>query len=279
MTETEWLQSTDPVVLLDHLKGRLSDRKLRLLACACAWKQWPVITDERTRQAVYRAEHFADGEANPELLQRAFHEAHRAARDCRYYEDSRRLLWSHLWRSSPVTSRSVFREAQRGLAAACAEATTLPFAAVAARLAVETLVPDAATVASAAAQEVDLDDDVESLVPEAATAAWLPGRPPSDSTHEYCQANRQAVCALVRDVAGNPFRPAILQPSWLTWHNGWARQMARLMYGQRKFAELPIVADALEDAGCDNAEVLEHCRSGAEHVRGCWVVDLLLGRA
>jgi hypothetical protein len=56
-------------------------------------------------------------------------------------------------------------------------------------------------------------------------------------------------------------------------------QHAQLIYEERRFADLPSLADAIEEAGCDNADVLAHCRAGSEHVRGCWVVDLLLGKA
>ncbi|HEY7425078.1 MAG TPA: hypothetical protein VH682_12680 [Gemmataceae bacterium] len=55
--------------------------------------------------------------------------------------------------------------------------------------------------------------------------------------------------------------------------------MSRLMYDSRDFTGLPILADALEEAGCTNQDILDHCRSGGEHVRGCWVVDALLGKS
>jgi hypothetical protein len=55
--------------------------------------------------------------------------------------------------------------------------------------------------------------------------------------------------------------------------------MAQAVYDARRFADLPILADALEDAGCGEPSILAHCRSGGEHIRGCWVVDLLLGKA
>ena len=84
---------------------------------------------------------------------------------------------------------------------------------------------------------------------------------------------------LVRDVFRNPFRPVPLDPSWLTWHDGLLVSMARQMYDGRDFSDLPILADALEEAGCDNADILAHCRQPGPHVRGCWVVDLLLGKA
>ena len=79
---------------------------------------------------------------------------------------------------------------------------------------------------------------------------------------------------------GNPFRPApAADPSWLAWNGGTVAKLAAAIYDARRFADLPILADALEDAGCDNADILHHCRSEKEHVRGCWVIDLLLGRA
>jgi hypothetical protein len=50
------------------------------------------------------------------------------------------------------------------------------------------------------------------------------------------------------------------------------------MYDSCEFGGMPILADALQDAGCDNADVLDHCREPGEHARGCWVIDLLLGK-
>jgi hypothetical protein len=83
---------------------------------------------------------------------------------------------------------------------------------------------------------------------------------------------------LLRDLIGNPFRSVTLAPSWLDWHDGLVVLMARRMYDSRDFADMPVLADALEEAGCADADILGHCRSGGEHVRGCWVVDLLLGK-
>ena len=64
----------------------------------------------------------------------------------------------------------------------------------------------------------------------------------------------------------------------VAWNDGTVRKIAQAIYDERAFDRLPILADALEDAGCDNADILNHCRNGGEHVRGCWVVDLLLGK-
>jgi hypothetical protein len=83
-------------------------------------------------------------------------------------------------------------------------------------------------------------------------------------------------CQLIREIIGNPFRRVAIRPRWLTSD---VLGLARGIYDDRAFDRLPILADALIDAGCDNADILDHCRSPGPHVRGCWVVDLLTGRS
>jgi hypothetical protein len=86
--------------------------------------------------------------------------------------------------------------------------------------------------------------------------------------------------ATLRCVFGNPFRPPTrLPPEVLGWNDGTVRRIAEGIYGERAFARLPILADALLDAGSEDEDVIEHCRSAGTHVRGCWVVDLILGRS
>ncbi|HEY1378110.1 MAG TPA: hypothetical protein VGF55_15015 [Gemmataceae bacterium] len=85
---------------------------------------------------------------------------------------------------------------------------------------------------------------------------------------------------MLHDVIGPlPFRPVAVDPAWLAWNHGTVPAIARRVYDERAFHDLPILADALEDAGCTDADILAHCRQGGEHVRGCWVVDLILGKA
>lgn len=81
---------------------------------------------------------------------------------------------------------------------------------------------------------------------------------------------------LFREIFGNPFRWKILDPAWLASNDGSVRRTAQRIYDDRSFDEMPILADALEAAGCRDADILEHCRRPGEHVRGCWVLDLLL---
>jgi hypothetical protein len=84
---------------------------------------------------------------------------------------------------------------------------------------------------------------------------------------------------LLRCVFGNPFRPQRPpDPAVLAWGDGTVALLARAIYDDRAFDCLPVLADALEDAGCDDATVLLHCRQPGEHARGCWVLDLLLGK-
>jgi hypothetical protein len=89
---------------------------------------------------------------------------------------------------------------------------------------------------------------------------------------------KKFMCDLLRDVVGNPFRKATANPLWLAWNDGTVVKLADGIYEDRAFDRLPILADALEEAGCNDADILGHCRSGGEHVRGCWVVDLILGK-
>ena len=85
-----------------------------------------------------------------------------------------------------------------------------------------------------------------------------------------------AEAELLRCIFGPlPFRAVALNPSWMT---SIVRQMIETFYETKDFTGLPILADALEDAGCNNADILNHCREPGPHVRGCWVVDLLLAK-
>jgi hypothetical protein len=99
----------------------------------------------------------------------------------------------------------------------------------------------------------------------------LPPRP----TAKRERANQ---CHLLRDLFGNPFQEIVVEAGWLTWHGGLISAMVRTIYQERVFDQMPILADALEDAGCTDVDILAHCRGPGPHVRGCWVIDLLLGK-
>ena len=89
-------------------------------------------------------------------------------------------------------------------------------------------------------------------------------------------AERKAQADLARDIFGNPFRSVTFSPDWRT---DTAKQLAHTMYEAREFSAMPILADALQDAGCDSDDILTHCRDANQvHVRGCWVIDLVLDK-
>ena len=90
-------------------------------------------------------------------------------------------------------------------------------------------------------------------------------------------AEGAAQAALLRCLFGNPFRPGPqLDPVWLAWKDGTVARLARSVSEGGAFGLMPVLGDALEDAGCADAALLGHCRSAGPHARGCWVVDLLL---
>jgi hypothetical protein len=87
----------------------------------------------------------------------------------------------------------------------------------------------------------------------------------------------QSLCRVLRDPYGPlPFRPVTIPRGQLAWNDGTPPRLAQAIYQERAFDRLPILADALEEAGCTEAAILDHLRSGGEHYRGCWVVDAVL---
>ena len=207
MTEAEWLACEDPGRMLEFVRGKASDRKLRLFAAAYCRIIWDHYKMQWSRTAVEVAERHADRLATEtELLS-----ATQPADDARVYG---------------------------GYAAEAAYFT--------ASLNVE-------AVQYAASREF----------------APSPRLRAARNTHH---------AVLFRDLFGNPFRPKGVHPAWLSWNGGTVPKLAQAIYDDRAFDRLPILADALEDAGCSDAALLGHLRGGGEHFRGCWVLDLVLGK-
>jgi hypothetical protein len=110
-----------------------------------------------------------------------------------------------------------------------------------------------------------------------ALRAWVISQPQADlQNEETSERARQA--ALLREVVGNPFRACIIDSVWQAWNDGTIPRMAQRIYDERRFEDMPILADALEDAGCCDEAILTHCRAETGHVRGCWLLDLLTGK-
>jgi hypothetical protein len=221
-----------------------SPRKLRLFAVACCRCSRPLLSNDGHRHAVDLAERFADGLATEKELSAAF-------------EQARELVGTlHTGRTEP--------EIRRWAEAGAVLHATAP--------------ADRGRIA-------------------AAETGWHVARASAS------QEVDERMAALLRDIIGNPFRALSPvrppDPPWLTaevlaatgpwphlldgWFNSaWvtsdAVAVARQMYESRDFSALPILADAFQDAGCANATVLDHCRCSGPHIRGCWVVDLVLGK-
>jgi hypothetical protein len=227
MTEQEWLGCTDPEPMLRFLQERqTSDRKLRLLACACCRQVWHLLSDPLSRKAVLVVERYADGQASDTELSRARWQAAKPAG-----EGDRQAAWAPYWATTNKPAGPLWN-----------------------------------TFTSAA----------EALARQAAQVEH--GK--RAAAYEAMQSiTRSAQAKLIREVIGNPFRPAIIDPRWRTWGGGIVVQLAEGIYEDRAFATLPVFGDALEEAGCTDDAILQHCRQTDEHVRGCWVVDLLLDRS
>jgi hypothetical protein len=91
-------------------------------------------------------------------------------------------------------------------------------------------------------------------------------------------AEQSAQAQLLRDLCA-PFDCPALDPSWLAWHDGTVGKLTQGIYLEDAFEQLPILADALEEAGCADRQILDHLRGPGPHTRGCWPLDLLLGKA
>ena len=225
MTEEKWLGTNSHVPLWAVLKTT-SNRKLRLLACACCRSIWHLILDPRSQQAVATAELYADGH----VARRELHARELLASAAR--EDFVGSLpdgtdFAHDPRHSALW------------AVECAARINKKWT----RWATDSVV---------GAQCLER--------PDAEPTSFVEGPSTAD---------------LARDIFGNPFRPVEIDPRWLTSN---VVDLSRFIYDERAFDRMPILADALMDAGCDSEEIIHHCRGDGPHVRGCWVVDLLLGK-
>ena len=96
--------------------------------------------------------------------------------------------------------------------------------------------------------------------------------------HQTLVAEQAHQADLVREVIGNPYRTELIDPTWLSANDHAAMRIAEGIAAGGTFTDMPILADALEDAGCTNKAMLAHCRTPGPHVAGCWVHDLVLGK-
>jgi hypothetical protein len=243
MTETEWLACADPSLMLEFLKDKVSDRKLRLFACACHEPIWHLLSDKTIcRKTIEFAERLADGLATTNELH------------------------GQAW-GKPGSAFSVVL-----YKAWDAATNSIEFAAGTAKQAVLRLDPakyKAREEAFKAAWENHGLGEAMRMADAAMPIEWItPG--------ELAWAEgRASQCKALRDIFGNPFRHSTLDPRRQTTA---VVNLARAIYDERAFDKLPLLADELKKAGWANEEIIAHCRGPGPHVRGCWVVDKLLAK-
>jgi len=239
MTEAEWLACTHPAEMLQGLGRRPSKRKRRLFVCAACRHIWHLIPDKRSRSAVLVAERFADGLAGSDELTVARAEAAVVLKE---QKSQRSKEWASRACYCSVLKRS----------------------------------GDAVKVWVSVCYALQMHE--------------LPPRTPHrDSRVDLPTMMRvwdegfSCLVGMLRDIFGPlPFRAVFLDPAW---HTPTVMELARASYDKRSLpagtldtSRRAVLADALEDAGCDNADILGHLRGPGPHVRGCWVVDLILGK-
>ena len=239
MTEAEWLACGEPQRMLEFLqeRGRLTERRLRLFACACCRRVIPSFHDRRLTEAVEVAERLADGMA-------AAGEREEAARALLYVpgllDDVRRIGVED--RAGHVRHH-----------AACAAMRAL----------------DAAHWAT----------NVKVAARYAAAIRYWEAE--ADGEEAALRAEQAVQAGLIRCVFASPFHNSVSPAhSPMTSSLAVGACAARgLPSGHLDNARLAVLSDALEDAGCSDAAILSHLRSPAPHVRGCWALDLILGKS
>jgi len=244
MTEQEWLECTDPQPMLEFLQGKVSDRKLRLFAVACSRRIWPLLSDAVIcEKTIAFAERFADGLASTSEL-------HGGG-------------WGKVGSVFSVVLWDAWEAAENAVS----------YGAGMVKRAVLGLDTEKYATWTSAFETACYDHSLGEAMRMADATL------PTEYLAKGVQASsdeHNGQCHLLCDIFSNPFRPATFDPRWLT---STVIDLAKAIYEERAFDRMPILADALMDAGCDNDDIIAHCRGDGPHVRGCWVVDLLLGKS
>ena len=247
MTEAEWLACTEPGPMLEFRRRNATCRQLRLFAVACCRRFWSRLDPnhvEELQRAIELAERFIEKQATYDECG-----ATRADLASRTLSDQTIAIMCAL---APEIRDTAVAGANAALSAMCyREELVVPE-----RRAQVALLHD--IFGPLSFRSVALDPSVLAglVVPE-----------------------RRAQVALLHDVFGSlPFHPVTVPPDVLAWNDRLVPRLAQAIYVERRWGDMPILSDALLDAGCGDEEILAHCRAGGEHVRGCWVIDLLLGR-
>jgi hypothetical protein len=257
MTEDQWLKRDDwPEGMLRELhtawingQVRVSERMLRLFSCACCRRVENFVKDDLVQRVLSVVESHVDGLASDDEL-RVAADAIELAWHKGYDEAARTMpADSVVSFSTPIPSLHLIEAAAYTAGRTPGGFMTGRWIGLAMHVAMQCRI-----AVMYAASEFGKDQ-------RPVTQAVL-------GTH----------LNFLRDCLGNPFRTVSLNTAWLAWNDGIIPKLAQSIYEERTFERMPILADALEEAGCTNTEILNHCRHHAEHVRGCWVVNLILGK-
>jgi hypothetical protein len=238
VTEAEWLVCDNPLAPLAFLAARATDRKLRLFLCACCAR---VLDGTPPHRRLFRGSY----PGSFQKLERALSVVEQFAEGlvgCDALAEARRDA-----EDSVYVPRSIDYGGETGLDY------------------------EAAAVVAAAVEHPVAEDVIAACW--RATDSQSARTPEGEGSRRPEEARWQAM--VFRDVIGNPFRPITFSPKWRT---PTAVALADQMCESRDFSAMPILADALEEAGCTARSVLEHLRGPGPHVRGCWPLDLLLRR-
>jgi hypothetical protein len=296
LTTADWRACRDTGPLWHVLRAVGSVRRWRLFAVACCRRIAHLMADERSLQAIEVAARHAEGLATDDELNAA-HDAAQSAEEVAREAYNEAVVVALPSSPECAPARSRWYAALAARQTACRDPRTpdnagdeqwQPSNELAAQaladcvyaaagcdqgLAGWSAVERAAEVADAAEllAQCDLLRELFGgwLGPVGEETTWLPGGLPR-GLHRL---DRPEVWCRLPGV-----RPPSLRPEWLAWNDGTALRLARLIDDEGAYHLLPILGDALEDAGCDDGELLRHCRGDGPHLRGCWVVDLLLGK-
>ena len=261
MTEEEWLACAEPQEMLAFLGdgGRAGEKQLRLFACACCRLVWPLLREE-SQLAVQSAEWRAEGRIAANELATAYATAERACQS----------LPLRTWEDQATA------DACEAVRYAASSGAAWPWAGDRAVAEMGHLVPGPGSP-GVFPPEYDPIYAAHMAGTSVAKAAAYAGKAGRDFL-----AAKQRECDLLRDIFGNPFRPVSVSPTCRTPH---VVALAQAAYEQRVLpaghldpARLAVLADALEEAGCADAGLLGHLRSQGPHVRGCWALDMILGK-
>lgn len=265
MDETIWMEATDPADLLEVLTSQGTHRRWTLLAVAFCRRLEPLLAHEASRMFIDVCERYADRrKVSMVQLAEAYQRAASAAREL-------------LHRPPPVVDvpQGVKTRHARKMIGRARAPGTVKYRSARAILSLWSVATAQGRYSSEKAQAWRR---VGGLLSRVTPALKKQGRIEGFQPEQTIKRERLHQCALIRCLVANPYLKWEFAPEWGDWAEGTPRRIARTIYDEGRFEELPILGDALADAGCTDRTILRHCHEDRIHARGCYVVDALLGK-